>query len=213
MLVRPIRIKESYVMEFSKRLQELRKQKGMTQEELARSLYVSRTAISKWESGRGYPSIDSLVLIADFFSLTVDELLSTKEALHVAEAEGKERERRVRSLAYGLLDVTAVLLFFLPFFAVRNTEGVFAVSLFSLDMALYLKLTYIAVIIATVVWGACALRFPYMRKAIRADLQINASLALSVASILLFVLGLHPYATVFAFALLAIKVFLLFKRQ
>ena len=54
-------------MDFSKKLQELRKQKGLTQEELAKKLYVSRTAISKWESGRGYPSIDSLKEIAKFF--------------------------------------------------------------------------------------------------------------------------------------------------
>ena len=40
-------------MEFNEKLQELRKQKGLTQEELAEQLYVSRTAISKWESGRG----------------------------------------------------------------------------------------------------------------------------------------------------------------
>ena len=40
-------------MEFHEKLQELRKQKGLTQEELAESLYVSRNAISKWESGRG----------------------------------------------------------------------------------------------------------------------------------------------------------------
>ena len=48
-------------MEFHEKLQELRKQKGLTQEELAESLYVSRTAISKWESGRGYPNIDSSI--------------------------------------------------------------------------------------------------------------------------------------------------------
>ena len=41
-------------MEFNEKLQELRKQRGLTQEELAEKLYVSRTAISKWESGRGY---------------------------------------------------------------------------------------------------------------------------------------------------------------
>ena len=47
-------------MEFHEKLQELRKNSGLTQEELAEILYISRTAISKWESGRGYPSIESL---------------------------------------------------------------------------------------------------------------------------------------------------------
>ena len=47
-------------MEFNEKLQELRKGKGLTQEELAQEIFVSRTAVSKWESGRGYPNIDSL---------------------------------------------------------------------------------------------------------------------------------------------------------
>ena len=54
-------------MEFNEKLQELRKRKRLTQEELASSLYVSRTAVSKWESGKGYPNIESLKLIANFF--------------------------------------------------------------------------------------------------------------------------------------------------
>ena len=54
-------------MEFNEKLQELRKQKGLTQEELAEALYVSRTAISKWESGRGVPNIESLKAISKFF--------------------------------------------------------------------------------------------------------------------------------------------------
>lgn len=76
-------------MEFHEKLQELRKTKGLTQEELAKALYVSRTAISKWESGRGYPSIDSLKQIANYFSVTIDELLSGEKLISLAENENK----------------------------------------------------------------------------------------------------------------------------
>ena len=80
-------------MEFNEKLQELRKAKGITQEELAASLYVSRTAISKWESGRGYPNIESLKAIAIFFSVSVDELLSSDEILNIAEEDCKQNEK------------------------------------------------------------------------------------------------------------------------
>ena len=80
------------IMEFNEKLQELRKNKGLTQEELAEALYVSRTAISKWESGRGYPSIDSLKEIAKYFSVTIDELLSSDEVLSIAEEDNKQKE-------------------------------------------------------------------------------------------------------------------------
>ena len=72
-------------MEFNEKLQELRKQRKMTQEELAAELYVSRTAVSKWESGRGYPGIESLKAIARLFSVTVDELLSSDKLLMIVE--------------------------------------------------------------------------------------------------------------------------------
>ena len=53
----------------------MRKNRGLTQEELAQVLYVSRTAISKWESGRGYLSIDSLKEISNYFGVTIYDLL------------------------------------------------------------------------------------------------------------------------------------------
>ena len=70
-------------MEFHEKLQELRKNRGLTQEDLAEVLYVSRTAVSKWESGRGYPSIDSLKEISNYFSVSIDELLYIGESVDV----------------------------------------------------------------------------------------------------------------------------------
>ena len=70
-------------MEFNEKLQELRKSRSLTQEELAEVLFVSRTAISKWEQGRGYPSLDSLKEISRFFSVSIDELICSEEIISV----------------------------------------------------------------------------------------------------------------------------------
>ena len=119
-------------MEFCEKLQELRKSRGLTQEGLAEQLYVSRTAISKWESGRGYPSIDSLKAIAKYFAVSVDDLLSGDMVLTIAEEDQKRSERRSRTLVFGLLDCSAGLLLFLPFFGIRGSETAQAVLLLSL---------------------------------------------------------------------------------
>ena len=71
------------------RIGQYRRKLNITQEELAEALYVSRTAISKWESGRGYPNIDSLKEISEYFSVTIDELLSVEKMLSIAEKENK----------------------------------------------------------------------------------------------------------------------------
>ena len=71
-------------MELHEKLQKLRTNENLTQEDLAAKLFVSRTAISKWESGRGYPSIDSLKAIAKHFHVTIDELIGTEEIVTLA---------------------------------------------------------------------------------------------------------------------------------
>ena len=60
---------------FSKKLSDLRKSKGLSQEELAEALYVTRQAISKWENGSGIPDIVNIKAIADYFKVSVDVLL------------------------------------------------------------------------------------------------------------------------------------------
>ena len=68
-------------MEFNEKLQELRKNKNLTQEQLAEMLFVSRTAISKCESGRGYPSIDSLKEISNFLQYPLMIYFQGKKSL------------------------------------------------------------------------------------------------------------------------------------
>ena len=201
-------------MELNEKLQELRKQKGMTQEELAQSLYVSRTAISKWESGRGYPNIESLKAIAKFFSVTVDELLSTDEVLMLAEENNKRKETHFRDLIYGLLDSSVAMLFFLPFFAERTHGQIINVSLMQLYLVQsYLKIAYFAVVIGMILVGVLTLAMQTCQLAVWLKTKAIASLALGIGSVLLFMISSQPYAAVFAFVLLAIKALVLIKWQ
>lgn len=95
-------------VELGKKIQELRKSKNMTQEQLAQALFVSRTAISKWESNRGYPSIDSLKALSSFFEISLDDLLSTETVLYIVD----EKEKNRKNILFGILDVLS----FMPFF-------------------------------------------------------------------------------------------------
>ena len=62
-------------MKFSEKLKSIRKQAGMSQEQLAEKLGVSRQAVTKWETDGGIPDIDNLLAISALFSMSVDELL------------------------------------------------------------------------------------------------------------------------------------------
>lgn len=68
-------------MNFSQKLQLLRKNKGCTQDELAGKLDVSRQAVAKWESGQVYPDISSLIQISKLFNVTVDYLVKDQECI------------------------------------------------------------------------------------------------------------------------------------
>ena len=84
-------------MEFSEKMQQLRKEKELTQEQLAEQLYVSRTAISKWESGKGYPNIESLKSISKLFSVSIDDLLSGEELISLAASEKRSKIGRANA--------------------------------------------------------------------------------------------------------------------
>jgi transcriptional regulator with XRE-family HTH domain len=68
-------------MNFAEKLKTLRKQKGISQEQLAEKIYVSRQAITKWESGNGIPDIENLIAISALFNESLDSLLSEEKSL------------------------------------------------------------------------------------------------------------------------------------
>ena len=201
-------------MTLGEKLKKLRADNGFTQEELAEKLYVTRTAISKWESNRGYPNIDALKAISKFFSVSIDELLSSDELLTIAEEDSKQKETRFKDFVYALLDLSGAMLLFLPFFAENRSGLIQSVSLIKLDgIQLYLKAAYFAVVVVTFFVGVLALALQNCQKAFWLKSKTNISLLIGMASVLLFVVSSQPYAAVFAFVLLAIKVFLLIKRR
>lgn len=200
-------------MEFNEKLQELRKRKGLTQEELAEILFVSRTAVSKWEQGRGLPNIDSLKAISKCFSVSLDELLSGEEILAIAEEDHKKKETNIKDLVFGLLDCGMALLFFLPFFAEKSANSIREVSLLSLTEAqLYLKIAYFAVVLASTFFGVLTLAMQNCRNIIWTRHKGTTSLLLSTVGVTLFILSKQPYAAVFTFAFLTIKAIMLIKK-
>lgn len=73
-------------------IQELRKEKGITQKELADALHVSDKTISRWETGKGYPEVSLMKSISDYFEITVTELLS---GCRLSTAEYKEQSEDI----------------------------------------------------------------------------------------------------------------------
>ena len=116
-------------MEFHEKLQELRKKRNMTQEELAEALYVSRTAVSKWESGRGYPSIDSLKELSAFFQISIDDLLSGNVLLSIAEKDNHCKMQRTYCFLASMIDVSSFMLIILPLYPKAVGGYVYSISL------------------------------------------------------------------------------------
>lgn len=77
-------------MELNKKLGALRKKKGMTQEELAEAIKVSRQAISRWEVGTALPSADNLMWLSKFYEVSMDELMGDVTSGEQESSEGKK---------------------------------------------------------------------------------------------------------------------------
>ena len=200
-------------MEFNEKLQELRKARSLTQEELAEALYVSRTAISKWESGRGYPSIDSLKEISRFFSVTIDDLICPDEMITVAENDKREFVSKYVSLICCVLDALLAILVFIPAFG-NGTDSSGAVPLFGLTgINPWVKTLFIVIISIAILNGISGVIIVAFSKPVWNRHRLVTGVVLSILAVLVFIATRQPYAGIVCFAFLVIKGFLIAKTK
>lgn len=199
-------------MEFHEKLQQLRKSRGLTQEELAEALYVSRTAISKWESGRGYPSIDSLKEISKYFSVTIDDLLSSEKLLSIAEKENKSNIRGMCDLLFGIVDVCSFLLIVLPLYPNAVDEYIYSVNLSAYTGAApWIRLVYWGIFLFLIVIGGVKILLTQLAIEKGQKIVTGCSTGCSIAAVLFLSLAREAYAAAIVFLLLLTKGVLLLK--
>ena len=201
-------------MEFHEKLQQLRKSRGLTQEELAEALYVSRTAISKWESGRGYPSIDSLKEISHYFSVSIDDLLSGEKLLFIAEKENKLNTQNICNLLWGLVDLLFIMLIILPLYPNPIRGYIFSVNLLSYTSTTpFNRLIYWIMFLSLIAVGVVKILLTQLHIKKGHKLITYLSMGLNILTILFFAMTKEAYAITVAFLLWLIKGILLFKYQ
>lgn len=113
------------------KIQNLRKQKGLSQEQLAEAVGVSRQAVSKWEAEQSVPDIDKIILICDYFGVTTDYILrdeemSCTETVQSTNKNEEEKDMDNKKKSTLLLTV-AVMLYILcavPIIIIPNQVGI-----------------------------------------------------------------------------------------
>lgn len=118
---------------FSTFIKELRMEKGLSQEELAKALYVHRTTVNKWENDNVIPLNDKLLLIADYFDISVDELLNGKRSdINTASSTRnntiveliKSKTKSQKFLIYSVLVTLILILGFLTYYFISNYNSI-----------------------------------------------------------------------------------------
>lgn len=195
-------------MEFPEKLKTLRAERGLTQEQLAARLYVTRTAVSKWETGGGSPNLDSLQALARLFDVSVDDLLSTDDLIVLARDERRSTAASGGLLAFGLLDVLAILFVFLPLYGVRDGSFVRMASLAEYGSSVGYGVSFACIAVAVgalVAVGVVELVCARHDAARIVRSAAFAGFAVQAAAVVLLTAARQPYATTLLFALLVVK--------
>ena len=190
-----------------------RKEKSLTQIQLAELLDITNQAVSKWENGRGYPSIDSLKEISRYFSVSIDELLSGDQLVLIAEKENKSNLNGLCDLLFGFTDLLSLMLIFLPLYSKPVDGYIYSVSLIEyVDNEIWIRMTYWGLFIALTIIGIVNILMVNFKFEKGKKVITFLSVGLSIITVLYLEIAREPYAVTVAFLLLLIKGGLLYKR-
>lgn len=198
-------------MEFNEKLQYFRKKSNLTQEELAEKLFVSRTAISKWESGRGMPSISSLKAISEVFNVSIDELLSSEEIIEAAEKEKKENMKSFKNIIFGIIDLMSIIFLFIPLFGKEINGYIYLVNLFSINRVG--KYIYLIIIGVTILYGVSELIMSKFENKSVDKINSIISLGLTSIAIITFIATREPYIAFIEYWIFLIKIVVYIKQS
>ena len=194
-------------LELSKNIKQIRNDNKLTQEQFAEKMLVSRTAVSKWENGTCYPSIDSLKYMSQTFNISLDKLLSSEEILEIAKIENQSSISKYNSLLFCLLDIVRIIFVFLPLYSYKTNDFIYSVSLLnSNDLGTTLKIVFMLIFIMFLILGIIELIFNFKGN----NKLINKiSIFLDVTSIFVLLFTKQPYVIALMFVILIIKTIML----
>ena len=194
-------------MELSQKIKQIRNDNKLTQEQFAEKMLVSRTAVSKWENGTCYPSIDSLKYMSKIFNVSLDKLLSSEEILEIAKTENQSNISEYNSLLFCLLDIVRIIFIFLPLYSYKTNDFIYSVSLLnSNDLGTTLKIVFMLIFIMFLILGIIELIFNFKGN----NKLINKiSIFLDVTSIFVLLFTKQPYVIALMFVIFIIKTIML----
>ena len=194
-------------MELGKKIKKIRNDNKLTQEQFAEKMLVSRTAVSKWENGTCYPSIDSLKYMSKIFNVSLDKLLSSEEILEIAKTENQSNISKYNGLLFCLLDIVRIIFIFLPLYSYKTDDFVYSVSLFnSNELESTLKIIFMLIFITFLILGIIELILNFKGN----NRLINKiSMFLDIISIFVLLFTKQPYVIALMFIIFVIKIIML----
>ena len=201
-------------MDIGYKIKKIREGKGLTQEKFAKELYVSRTAVSKWELNKGYPSIDSLKLIAEKFNVSLSDLLTNCDLIDLAEKDIIQNKRKTKNYVITILDLFTILILFLPLFSQKIYDRYVCLSLFNcVEISKLNFIIFICFVGLTFICGILEFINIKIENFVFSKILLYLSFIFSIISIVMFILCRQIYVSIFELGFLVIKGFFLIKNK